>query len=67
MTLTLTLKVFCISNVQYLYLKGTVLVLIKTKHSDNMTTNCGKINLNMRKMTHIEPMSCLCDLDLDLQ
>ena len=25
------------------------MVLIKTKHSDNMTINCGKINLNMRK------------------
>ena len=24
------------------------MVLIKTKHNDNMTTNCGTINLDMR-------------------
>ena len=30
------------------------MVIIKTKHNDNMTTNCGTINLNMRKMTHFK-------------
>ena len=30
------------------------MVLIKTKHNDNMTTNCGTRNLNMRKMIHFK-------------
>ena len=33
-------------EVIYLYLKGIVLVFIKTKHNDNLTTNCGKISSN---------------------
>ena len=53
-------------EVIYLYLKDIVMVLIKTKHNDNMT-DCGKINLNMRKNDTFQPISCFCDLDLDLQ
>ena len=65
MTLTLTLEVFCRSN--YLHLNDIVMVLTKTKHNDNMTTNYGTINLNMRKMTHFKQFFCFCDLDLGLK
>ena len=47
MTLTLTWRYFV--EVIYLYLKDTVMVLIKTKHNDNITTNCGTINLQYEK------------------
>ena len=49
-----------------MYLKDIIMVLKKNKHKDNMTTNCGTINLKMRKMTQFKPISCFCDLDLDL-
>ena len=51
-------------EVIYLYLKGIVIILTKTKHTDNMTTNCGKTSLNMRKNDTFKPISCFCDLDL---
>ena len=52
-------------EVIYLYLKDIVMVLIKTKHNDNMTTYCGKINLNTGKNDTFQPISCFCDRDLD--
>ena len=64
MTLTLTLEVFCRSN---LFVFEAHCNGVKTKRNDNMTTNCGTINLNRRKMTNFKPISCLCDLDLDLK
>ena len=49
-----------------LYLKDIVMVLIKTKHNDNMTTNCGKINLNMRKNNTFQPFLVSVTLTLTL-
>ena len=40
-------------EVIYLYLKDIVMVLTKTKHNDNMTTNCGKKKLKYEKKWHI--------------
>ena len=48
-----------------MYLKDSVMVLIKTKHNDIMTTNCETMNLNMRKMTQFNQIPCFCDLELD--
>ena len=55
------------ADVIYLYLKEILIVLIKTKHNDNMTTNGGKMNLNMRKKDTFQQISCFCDIDLDLK
>ena len=53
-------------KVIYLYLKDIVMVLTKTKHNDNMITNCEKLNLNMRKMTHFSQFLVSVTLTLTL-
>ena len=65
MTLTLTLEALGIRNV--LVYKEHLIMLIAIKYNDNITTNCEQITFNMRKITRFEPISCLCDLDLDLK
>ena len=49
--MTLTLKVFCVNNL--FVLEGIVMILIRTKHSDNMTTYYGQMNLIMRNKNDI--------------
>ena len=53
-------------EVGYLYLKDIVMVLIKTKRNDNMTTNFGKINLDMRQMTHFSQFLVFLTLTLSI-
>ena len=42
-------------------------MLIAIQYNDNITINYEQITFNMRKITRFEPISCWCDLDLDLK
>ena len=39
---------------------------IAIKYNDNITTNCEQITF-IKKIIRFEPISCLCDFDLDLK
>ena len=65
MTLTLTLEALCSRNV--IVFKEYLMLFEATKYNDNITSNCEQLTLNMKQMTCFEPITCLCDLDLDLK
>ena len=68
MTLTLTLKGRSNVVVLFFNLKRIVVMLIKTNYNTISQNILDQKKFKHEKTkTHIEPISCFCDLDLDIQ
>ena len=65
MTLTLTLAALCSKNV--FVVKEHLIMFIAIKYNGNITKKLWTNYIKYELLTRFEPISCLCDLDLDLK